>query len=224
MNGAHDMGGMHGLGPIDAEIDEPVFHHDWERRVLALTLASGAMGKWNIDISRHARENQPPAEYLANSYYQTWLVGLEKLLVESGLVTADEIANGRSAAPLPDDLEERVLKAEAVEAVLSRGDNFTVEDDIPAKFAVGEPVRVLNNHPTHHTRAPRYVRGKCGVVERDHGVFVFADENSKGPGHRVGQHVYSVCFPAQELWGPDAAAADRINVDLWDGHLEAAPS
>jgi nitrile hydratase len=129
MNGAHDMGGMHGLGAIDAEIDEPVFHHDWERRVLALTLAAGAMGKWSIDISRHARENQPPAEYLANSYYQTWLVGLEKLLVESGLVTADEIANGRSAAPLSDDLEQRVLKAEAVEAVLSRGDNFTVDDD-----------------------------------------------------------------------------------------------
>ena len=222
MNGAHDLGGMHGLGPINAEVDEPVFHHDWERRVLALNLAAGAMGKWNIDVSRHARENQPPAQYLANSYYQTWLVGLEKLLLEAGLVTVDEIANGKSAAPLPDDLAQRVLQADAVEAGLGRGTDYTTDDDIPPEYAIGEQVRVLNNHPTHHTRAPRYVRGKCGVVERQHGVFVFADENAKGPGHRVGQNIYSVRFAAQELWGPDAPAADCVYVDLWDGHLEAA--
>jgi nitrile hydratase len=222
MNGAHDLGGMHGLGPIDAETNEPVFHHDWERRVLALTLASGAMGKWNIDISRHARENQPPAQYLANSYYQTWLVGLEKLLLEAGLITVEEIASGKSAAPLPADLTQRVLKAEAVEEVLGRGDNFTTDDDITPKHAVGDQVRVRNIHPTHHTRAPRYVRGKCGVIERQHGVFVFADENSKGPGHRVGQNIYSVRFTAQELWGPDAATTDCVYVDLWDGHLEVA--
>ncbi len=221
MNGAHDLGGMHGLGPIDAEIDEPVFHYDWERRVLALNLAAGAMGKWNIDTSRHARENQPPAQYLANSYYQTWLVGLEKLLLQTGLVTAEEIASGKSAAPLPDDLAQRVLRADAVEEVLGRGTDYTTDDDITPKYAVGDQVRVRNYHPTHHTRAPRYVRGKCGVVERQHGVFVFADENSKGPGHRVGQNIYSVRFSAQELWGPDAPGADCVNVDLWDGHLEA---
>ncbi|MBC8238894.1 MAG: nitrile hydratase subunit beta, partial [Alphaproteobacteria bacterium] len=90
---------------------------------------------------------------------------------------------------------------------------------VAAKFAVGESVRVLNNHPTHHTRAPRYVRGHSGVVERDHGVFVFADANAQG--NKIPQHIYSVRFTAQELWGPDAAANDCIYVDLWDGHLEA---
>ncbi len=222
MNGVHDLGGMHGLGPIDAEENEPVFHHEWQRRVMALSLASGAMGKWNIDMGRHARENQPPEQYLRNSYYQTWLVGLEKMLLQAGLVTPAELASGKSAAPLPDDLSARVLRADRVVPALSRGDNFTMDDDVPALFKLGDTVRVLNNHPTGHTRAPRYARGKCGVVERDHGVFVFADENSKGQDNRVPQHIYSVNFPARELWGPGAAPNDCVLIDLWDGHLEAA--
>ena len=222
MNGAHDLGGMHGLGPIEAEADEPVFHHEWQRRVLALTLASGAMGKWNIDMSCHARENQPPEQYLRNSYYQTWLVGLEKLLLAADLVTAGELASGQSAAPLPDDLAQRVLRAEQVAGVLGRGDQFTMDDEITATFQVGDRVRVLNNHPTGHTRAPRYARGKCGLVERDHGVFVFADENSKGRDNPVPQHIYSVNFLARELWGADATPNDCVMIDLWDGHLEAA--
>ena len=220
MNGAHDLGGMHGFGPINPEVDESVFHHEWERRILALTLAAGAMGKWNIDKSRHARENQPPAQYLANSYYQTWLVGLEKLLLEAGLISAEELASGKSAKALPDDLAQRVLKADMVAEVLSRGDQFRMADDVTAKFAVGDKVRVLNAHPRHHTRAPRYVRDRCGVVECDHGVFVFADANAQG--NKIAQHIYSVCFPARELWGPDAGPHDSVNVDLWDGHLESA--
>ncbi len=220
MNGAHDLGGMHGFGPINPEADEPVFHHEWERRILALTLASGAMGRWNIDKSRYARENQLPAQYLANSYYQTWLVGLEKLLLEAGLISAEELASGQSTEALSEDLAGKVLKAEMVAGALSRGDRFRMDDDVAAKFTVGERVQVLNNHPTHHTRAPRYVRGHCGVVAQDHGVFVFADANAQGK--KVPQRIYSVCFTAQDLWGPDAVAKDCVYVDLWDGHLEAA--
>jgi nitrile hydratase beta subunit len=91
MNGVHDLGGMHGLGPIEREDNEPVFHAEWERRAFALTLAAGFLGKWNLDMSRYAREQMPPAQYLATSYYEHWLFGLEKLLVEHGLLTADEI-------------------------------------------------------------------------------------------------------------------------------------
>ena len=99
MNGAHDLGGMHGLGPINAEpeAEEPVFHTAWEKRVFGLTLAAGFLGKWNIDISRHARERQHPIDYLRHTYYENWLVGLEKLLVEAGLVTAEELATGKAA-------------------------------------------------------------------------------------------------------------------------------
>ncbi len=91
MNGIHDMGGMHGLGPIDREENEPVFHHAWERRAFALNMAAGFLGEWNIDMSRYAREQMPPAEYLATSYYEHWLWGLERLLVEKGLLTRAEI-------------------------------------------------------------------------------------------------------------------------------------
>ncbi len=91
MNGIHDMGGMHGMGPIVREENEPVFHLEWERRVFAITMASGFLGDWNIDMSRYAREQMPPAEYLATGYYEHWLWGLERLLVEKGLLTKAEI-------------------------------------------------------------------------------------------------------------------------------------
>ena len=91
MNGIHDMGGMHGMGPIVREENEPVFHHAWERRAFAINMAAGFLGEWNIDMSRYAREQMPPAEYLATSYYEHWLWGLERLLVEKGLLTPAEI-------------------------------------------------------------------------------------------------------------------------------------
>lgn len=91
MNGVHDMGGMHGFGPVVPERNEPVFHAEWERRAFALTLAMGAWGRWNLDMSRFAREQMPPAEYLGSGYYDKWLFGLEKLLVEHGFVTREEI-------------------------------------------------------------------------------------------------------------------------------------
>jgi nitrile hydratase len=104
MNGGHDLGGMHGLGPIEPEADEPVFHDEWEQRVFALTLATGALGQWSFDMVRHARERQHPADYLRHSYYENWLAGLEKLLVERGLVAPEELAGGRASAPASDAL------------------------------------------------------------------------------------------------------------------------
>ena len=142
--------------------------------------------------------------------------------LETKLITAEELANGQSMTPLPDELAQRVLKATNVEDVLRRGGQFAMEDNVAPFYSVGQKARVLNNHPDGHTRAPRYVRGKIGVVERDHGVFVFADENAKGQGRRVPQHVYSVKFSARELWGANAAENDCVLIDLWDGHLESA--
>ena len=221
MNGGHDLGGMHGLGLIGAEPAEPVFHYEWQRRIMAMNIAAGALGKWNLDMSRHAKERQSPEQYLRNSYYANWLVGLEKLLLETGLITAEELQNGKSKTPLPAELAQKVLKANNVEEVLRRGGQFEMEEDQPPLYSIGQVARVLNNHPAGHTRAPRYVRGKVGVVERHHGVFVFADENSKGQNNRVPQHIYSVNFSAQELWGPSASQHDCVLIDLWDGHLEA---
>ena len=96
MNGAHDLGGMDGFGPVEAEPNEPVFHGEWEKRTFAMTVAMGFYGAWNIDMSRYARERMDPAEYLATSYYEHWLHGLETLLVEKGLITAEELAARRA--------------------------------------------------------------------------------------------------------------------------------
>jgi nitrile hydratase len=221
MNGAHDLGGMHGFGPVEIEPDEPVFHHEWERRTFAITLAAGFLGKWNIDQSRFAREQMPPAEYLATSYYEHWMFGLEKLLHDHGLVTHDELAGrlqGRAARPRP---VEGVRILAAREATLRTSRASKADEDVAPRFKVGDSVVTKNLHPLGHTRLPRYARGKRGEVVLDHGVWVFPDTAGNGLG-RHPQHCYSVRFMARELWGPDAPARDTVHIDLWDDHLEPA--
>jgi len=218
MNGVHDMGGMHGFGPVEIEQNEPIFHARWEERTFALTLAAAELGRWNLDMSRYAREQMPPTEYLRSTYYEHWLWGLRKLLVERGLVSESELRTGRAeskgAAP-------RLLRAEDLLRLLQNRRGARMDDAVPPKFKAGDLVRARNLNPIGHTRLPRYARGRQGVIERDHGVFVFADANAMGMGKKP-QHVYSVRFPARELWGPDASAHDSVFVDLWDDHLDPA--
>jgi len=230
MNGAHDLGGMHGFGPVVAEPDEPVFHAAWERRAFGLTLAMGAWRRWNLDMSRSAREQMPPAEYLATSYYEHWMFGLERLLVEHGFVSPEELARVRRGEPTPssgppevrDGVQDGALRPESVPRMLRNRRAARVDDPVPPKFQVGQAVLTRNLHPQGHTRVPRYVRGRRGVVAIDHGVFLFPDSHAAGEGTQP-QHVYSVRFAAQDLWGPDAPARDSVYVDLWDDYLEAAP-
>ncbi len=227
MNSVHDMGGMHGLGQVEIEPEEPWFHHEWERRALALTLATGFLGEWNIDMSRHARERMPGAEYLAATYYEKWLWGLERLLVEQGLVPQAELDERLRdpAAPVERTGHPRRLTAADVEGLLKKGGSARVNEggrgNAPARFAPGDRVIARNIHPTGHTRLPRYARGRAGVVDRDHGVFVFADSHAMGQGPQP-QHLYSVRFAARELWGAEASERDAVYADLWDAHLDAA--
>jgi nitrile hydratase beta subunit len=218
MNGVHDLGGMHGMGPIEIERDEPVFHFKWEARVLALQLACGFHGRWNIDMGRHARERMPPAEYLAATYYEKWLRGLEMLLVEQGLVTAKEMKTGRAEAKAGD---VRALGAADVATFLHNRRHARLDDDVPPKFRPGDRIIARNINPIGHTRLPRYARGRRGMIDRDHGVFIFADTNAM-TRERKPQHCYSVRFAAQELWGAEASARDSVYADLWDDHLDPA--
>jgi nitrile hydratase len=226
MNGAHDLGGMHGFGPVEPEPDEPVFHAAWERRAFALTLAMAAWGRWNLDKSRWTRELMPPAEYLSTSYYEHWLFGLERLLVESGFVAPDELARVRRGepadAPSSPTVQDGALRPDGVPRVLGKRRGARLDDPVPPSFRVGEWVRARNIHPTGHTRVPRYVRGRRGVVTIDHGVFIFPDTHAAGAGNKP-QRVYSVRFSARELWGAEAPARDSVYVDLWDDYLEGAP-
>jgi nitrile hydratase beta subunit len=219
MNGVHDMGGMHGMGPIETEKNEPVFHHSWEGRIFAMNRAMGAWQKWNLDASRHSRELIHPAEYLRMSYYERWVAGLVELIVKSELATRTEIESGRPAAHSVKAVPP--MTPDKVAALVAKGMPASRNVNVTARFQVGQRVRARNMHPAGHTRLPRYARGRTGTVERDHGVFVFPDSNAHFLGEKP-QHVYSVRFAARELWGEQAAAKDSVYVDLWDDYLEPA--
>ncbi|NWG23916.1 MAG: nitrile hydratase subunit beta [Pseudorhodoplanes sp.] len=219
MNGVHDMGGMHGFGPVVPEPDEPPFHAPWEKRAFALTLAMGMPGGWNLDMSRFARESMPPAEYLASSYYEIWIAGLQTLMLQRGLISQEEIEQGHArgaAKPVA-----RILSAADVEKVLYRGGPTARDTDTPAKFSAGDRVRMKNINPPTHTRLPRYVRGHVGTIDLVHGAHVFADSHARGEGENP-QWLYTVRFDARELWGADADPTVSVSVDAWEPYLEPA--
>lgn len=220
MNGIHDMGGMQGMGPIQREKNEPVFHAAWEGRVYAMNRALGLWGKWNIDAGRYGIEMLPPADYLRLSYYEKWLVRIIELLLQRGLVTRAEIETGQ---PAPGSQKTTPpLTADAAPALaLNRGNFMRPEADAKARFEVGQHVRARNINPLSHTRLPRYARGKEGTIVRDRGIFVFPDTNAQFMGEQP-QHLYSVRFAARELWGDDASARDSVYLDMWDSYLEHA--
>jgi nitrile hydratase len=217
MNGAQDLGGMMGFGPVVPEADEPPFHGEWEKRTLAITLAMGATGEWSLDASRFARESLPPPQYLTSTYYEIWLAGLEKLLAERDLVHADEIEAGRSLrASRP---VKRVLAAEDVAGALARGGPADRQPRAPARFAVGDRVRARNMHPEGHTRIPRYLRGHIGTIEAVHGVHVLPDSNAAGRGESP-TWLYGIAFDGRDVWGNDAEPGLTLRADLWESYLD----
>ncbi len=219
MNGPHDLGGQMGLGPIAPEIDEPVFHAEWEKRALGVTLCAGAMGYWTIDESRHARENRHPVDYLSSTYYEIWIKGLEVLLKRHGFISAGDLGEGRAvdAAPVP----KRVLKAGDVAAALARGGRCDRPVETPARFKAGDKVVTRNFSPAGHTRLPRYARGKHGVIEVVREGYVLPDSNAHGRGENP-QWVYTVVFDGREIWGEGADATLTVSIDAWESYLEPA--
>jgi nitrile hydratase len=219
MNGAHDMGGVMGFGPVVAERDEPVFHTRWEARVRAMTFAMALPMAANIDQGRFAREDVSPLEYLSKSYYEIWFAGLVRMLAERGLVMADELAAGEALHPAKP--VARTLKADDVGPMLARRGPYTRDIEAAARFSVGERVRARNIHPRGHTRLPRYVRGHLGTVTHLHGAHVFPDSNAAGLGEAP-QWLYTVRFAGTELWGEAADPTVTVSVDAWESYLEPA--
>ncbi len=219
MNGIHDMGGMHGMGSIQIEKNEPVFHASWEGRIYAITRALRD-ARFNIDVSRHGIEQIPPADYLRMSYYERWVTREVELLVRLGIVTREEIESGH-AAPDSKKATPALSAARAEKTALIRGTFSRGEPKAVAHFKVGHRVRARNMNPVGHTRLPRYARGKTGVVARHHGIFVFPDTNAELRGEQP-QHLYSIRFAARELWGETASGRDSVYIDMWDSYLEHA--
>ncbi len=217
MNGAHDLGGMMGFGPVIAETDEPVFHTEWERRAFAVTLAMGALGEWNLDQSRHARETLPPPQYLTSSYFQIWLAGLVKLLEEHGLATSDELASGTVRQPARQTRKPQ-LKAAGVVSAMAKGGPVDRAAPADALYKPGDKIVTVNMHPSGHTRLARYLRGHKGEIASVHGCHVFPDSNAMGLGEDP-HWLYSVKFSACELWGGSHRRDDYVFADLWEPYL-----
>lgn len=208
-----DLGGTTGHGPIVPEPEGVVFHHDWEAKALAITLAAGASGRWNIDMSRRYRETLP--EYADLTYYEIWIAALSRMLVERGLVTADELAAGH-AIDEPAEVAG-ILTAERVAPALARGGPTERAPRGPARFAVGDRVRTRPGGVDHHTRLPGYVAGRVGTIERAHGAHVYPDANAHDRGEQP-EWLYTVVFDARDLW-EDGARSQRVSVDAWEPYL-----
>ena len=219
MNGVHDMGGMDGFGKVEPEPNEPMFHAEWEGRVLAMVRAMGAAGAFNIDASRFYRETLPPDVYLSSSYYQKWLLGLQNLLIDKGYIAAGEVAAGHAVEPAK-PLKHGKFTLDDVERIMVR-DKFGRPAPAPAKFKPGDRVRARNIHTATHTRLPRYARGHIGVIERDLGCHVFPDSAATDSGENP-QWLYTVVFDGTELWGPDADPTVKISIDAFEPYLERA--
>jgi nitrile hydratase subunit beta len=203
VNGVHDMGGMDGFGPIPIEQNEPVFHAEWEGRVWAIFLALLP----RLRGFRHAMERIPPAVYLTSSYYERWFNAVMATLVDKGLLTREELIS-TGAGPIALTQPAAHLKGALQKAPRKR-----------ARFRQGDRVVARNINPAGHTRLPRYVRGKHGVIHRDWGIYVFPDSSVHNAGERE-QHVYSVGFKARELWGDDPPRRDTVRIDLWEDYLD----
>lgn len=210
---AHDLGGRP-AGPIPEKNDAVIFHTDWHAKSLALNLACGALGAWNIDASRFAREQL--ADYAELSYYEKWMAGLANLLVERGLVTEAELSGKISPAPLM----PKALRAADVPAGMRKVAPYTRASGPAPLFQVGDSVRTLPAPQAGHCRLPAYAAGRVGTVILSHGNHVFPDTNARFQGENP-QPLYTVAFTATALWGADAETPDDvISLDLWQPYLE----
>lgn len=223
MSRVHDMGGRFGDGPVRPDAPHaPVFAAEWHARALAVTLACGALGQWNIDTSRHAREKLSPLDYTRFSYYEIWLAALADLLVQKGVLSEDDLAG--QGSDTPHSLASRRLTGDAVAAVLAKGGPANRDGGPAPVFAEGQIVRT--RHPGGnrlvnggHTRLPAYATGAEGRILRLHGTHVLPDSAAHGLGEAP-EPLYAVVFAAGELWSHPESPEDEVVLDLWQSYLE----
>ena len=219
MNGVHNMGGMHGFGPIEYEPDEPVFHEPWEGRIFGMGLAARSL-RW----SRFDLESLEPGTYLSSTYYERWVRAFENVLVRDGVITREELearverflTNPGTELPRSDDPQ---AAQESLAAIMERSAD-RVEADVTPRFSIGDTVRTRNTNRIGHTRLPRYTRGRRGEITGFYGIHRLQDQVDRGESSNP-QPLYAVRFDASELWGTAAESNESVIVDMWKSYLEA---
>ncbi|GGM36857.1 nitrile hydratase subunit beta [Dactylosporangium sucinum] len=221
MDGIHDLGGMHGFGPIPIKQGEYVFKADWERRSFALAQALAGPTPFVADQHRQEIERLDAIDYLSMDYFEKWAVATGELLKQAGLVSQEELDTGEKKFDIDGAAHPPTSSAALVGGMKQGAQLAHPAGTEGVRFAPGQPVRVLSNCPTGHTRAPRYVRSRVGSVALVRGVFQFADAVAAGRGPAP-EPCYTVAFAARALWGKDAESDDVIYCDLWESYLEPA--
>jgi nitrile hydratase beta subunit len=218
MNTIHDLGGMDGF-TLPERDQGPALKEDWERALWGLAWSQaipGYSGGLRVDLERI-----PPDLYLTLPYYAKWLYGEEQALLRSGLATAEELENPDGPLTMPDFPNFTPPgPAETIQGLASDNSDERKATVAP-RFSPGDEVLVKNQHPSGHTRVPRYARGHQGVIQAHHGVHRYLDDvvGNEDPNQ---QHLYTVTFTGSELWGDRGNPNDRISAELWDFHLEPA--
>ncbi|MDE0533733.1 MAG: nitrile hydratase subunit beta [Albidovulum sp.] len=223
MTRIHDMGGRFGHGPVKpSTLRSPKFEEPWHARALALTLAAGALGRWNQDSSRHSRERLPPNDYARFSYYEKWLAALAELLVQRNIVSKDELSAPESLPQQP--LDGNALKGPEVAGALAKIEPTARKTGHQPRFRAGRLVRTRRPSGNMlvsggHTRLPAYAAGCLGTVVRCHGSHVLPDSNAHFRGEAP-EPLYAVSFESSELWGnSNSSSNDEIVLDLWESYL-----
>ena len=222
MDGIHDLGGKHGFGAVNFAPDSlpgaPVFHARWEAAVFAATAALLAATRSNTDEFRHAVERIDPVAYLTHGYYGRWLGGIETLAVETGTLTAAEISARAIAhgARANDLIAARPAAARTLATASRRGAQRALT--VPPRFDIGQAVRTRADVLPGHTRLPAYARDRVGTVLARHGGWVFPDSNAMGRGEHP-QHLYTVAFTGDVLWGAGAESDVTVRLDLYEPYL-----
>jgi nitrile hydratase subunit beta len=173
MDGIHDVGGEQGFGRVEPTAEEPPFKQDWEARLVGIfrTITRLREADWNPDKFRFTREQLPPEEYLTRPYFDQWYRTYAAMLLGSGLVTAEELATGRSTQSVP--TFHKPMSAADVATASKATERFDRPYAGERRFAVGDRVRAVLRAQPGHTRLPRYVRGHVGMVVAAHGAQLF---------------------------------------------------
>jgi nitrile hydratase beta subunit len=218
MDGVHDMGGMHGFGPVDPRVDHVPSKSDWRGRMFGIELSFTFPGGFSLDWIRHVAECIPPAAYLEIEYYDRWYRGAAAILVNAGWASLEELEIGK-ATTVPAGVGPP-LPPQAVSTILRDGMDSKRPAAGPAAFSVGDTVKAKLASPLGHIRLPRYVRGHIGQIEALYGWHALPDAGAAG--EERAEPLYNVSFLAHRLWDEVTSPSDRVCVDLWESYLEPA--
>ncbi len=224
MNGLFDLGGADGLGPVNPPAQEPVFRAEWEKAAFTMFAAMFRAGYMGLDQFRFGIENMNPAEYLESPYYWHWVQSFIYHGFRTGRIDPDELERRTQFylenpdEPLPAHDENQEL-LDFVDQAVWGGVPAHREVAAQPRFKPGDVVRFSMDSPPGHARRARYVRGRTGEVVQHHGAYVYPDTAGIGEGE-CPEHLYTVRFAAEELWGAQADPNSSVYYDCWEPYIE----